>query len=119
MGQPRPGPALRPYANGAAQAVLDKPETRASSAAAAGEKPAKAESKSFAVGMFKGQLTTDQVFPYPAGKGEASPMGTGWPALPISPSLASFTHPTCLPLPLLIQCSTKSRKSSLRSWWGL
>lgn len=66
MGQPRPGPALRPYANGAAQAVLDKPETRASSAAAAGEKPAKAESKSFAVGMFKGQLTTDQVFPYPA-----------------------------------------------------
>lgn len=25
-------------------------------------------SKSFAVGMFKGQLTTDQVFPYPSGK---------------------------------------------------
>jgi len=25
-------------------------------------------SKSFAVGTFKGQLTTDQVFPYPSGK---------------------------------------------------
>ncbi|XP_007521821.1 very long-chain specific acyl-CoA dehydrogenase, mitochondrial isoform X2 [Erinaceus europaeus] len=43
LGQPLPGPARRAYANGAAQ-----------------------ESKSFAVGMFKGQLTTDQVFPYPA-----------------------------------------------------
>lgn len=43
LGQPRPGPARRPYAGGAAQ-----------------------ESKSFAVGMFKGQLTTDQVFPYPS-----------------------------------------------------
>ncbi|XP_021550182.1 very long-chain specific acyl-CoA dehydrogenase, mitochondrial isoform X2 [Neomonachus schauinslandi] len=41
--QPPPGPARRPYASGAAQ-----------------------ESKSFAVGMFKGQLTTDQVFPYPS-----------------------------------------------------
>ncbi|XP_035922166.2 very long-chain specific acyl-CoA dehydrogenase, mitochondrial isoform X2 [Halichoerus grypus] len=41
--QPPPGPARRRYASGAAQ-----------------------ESKSFAVGMFKGQLTTDQVFPYPS-----------------------------------------------------
>lgn len=63
--QPGTGPAQRPYANGAAQAVLDKSETGVSDASPR-EKPAKAESKSFAVGMFKGQLTTDQVFPYPA-----------------------------------------------------
>uniref|UniRef100_A0A8C5K973 Very long-chain specific acyl-CoA dehydrogenase, mitochondrial n=1 Tax=Jaculus jaculus TaxID=51337 RepID=A0A8C5K973_JACJA len=43
LGQPGPAPAGRPYASGTAQ-----------------------ESKSFAVGMFKGQLTTDQVFPYPS-----------------------------------------------------
>ncbi|XP_013377549.1 PREDICTED: very long-chain specific acyl-CoA dehydrogenase, mitochondrial [Chinchilla lanigera] len=43
FGQARPGLALRPYASGSTQ-----------------------ESKSFAVGMFKGQLTTDQVFPYPS-----------------------------------------------------
>ncbi|XP_070419110.1 very long-chain specific acyl-CoA dehydrogenase, mitochondrial isoform X4 [Equus przewalskii] len=43
LGQPRPGPAQRSYASGATQ-----------------------ESKSFAAGMFKGQLTTDQVFPYPS-----------------------------------------------------
>ncbi|KAM6176010.1 very long-chain specific acyl-CoA dehydrogenase, mitochondrial isoform 2-T2 [Erethizon dorsatum] len=42
FGQARPGLALRPYASGTQ------------------------ESKSFAVGMFKGQLTTDQVFPYPS-----------------------------------------------------
>ncbi|XP_054989574.1 very long-chain specific acyl-CoA dehydrogenase, mitochondrial [Sorex araneus] len=66
LGQPGTGPAQRSYANGAAQAVLDKPETGVSSDASAREKPAKAESKSFAVGMFKGQLTTNQVFPYPA-----------------------------------------------------
>lgn len=64
--QPGTSPAQRPYANGAAQAVLDKSETGVSSDATTREKPAKAESKSFAVGMFKGQLTTDQVFPYPA-----------------------------------------------------
>uniref|UniRef100_A0A452UI66 Very long-chain specific acyl-CoA dehydrogenase, mitochondrial n=1 Tax=Ursus maritimus TaxID=29073 RepID=A0A452UI66_URSMA len=40
------------------------------------------ESKSFAVGMFKGQLTTDQPVPHPP------------------------------------QCSTRSRHSSLKSWWG-
>ncbi|XP_040856267.1 very long-chain specific acyl-CoA dehydrogenase, mitochondrial isoform X2 [Ochotona curzoniae] len=43
LGQPRPDPARRLYASGAAQ-----------------------ESRSFAVGMFKGQLTTEQVFPYPS-----------------------------------------------------
>ncbi|XP_045426009.1 very long-chain specific acyl-CoA dehydrogenase, mitochondrial isoform X2 [Lemur catta] len=37
-----------------------------SSEASTREKRAKAESKSFAVGMFKGQLITDQVFPYPS-----------------------------------------------------
>ncbi|XP_036308167.1 very long-chain specific acyl-CoA dehydrogenase, mitochondrial isoform X2 [Pipistrellus kuhlii] len=65
LGHPRPGPAQRHYASGAAQAVLDKSDSL-SSEASTGAKPAKAESKSFAVGMFKGQLTTDQVFPYPS-----------------------------------------------------
>ncbi|XP_008854075.1 very long-chain specific acyl-CoA dehydrogenase, mitochondrial [Nannospalax galili] len=62
LGQPRPAPAPRPYASGAAQAVLDKPDSL--SDASTREKAP--ESKSFAVGMFKGQLTTDQVFPYPS-----------------------------------------------------
>uniref|UniRef100_A0A7N5JR02 Very long-chain specific acyl-CoA dehydrogenase, mitochondrial n=1 Tax=Ailuropoda melanoleuca TaxID=9646 RepID=A0A7N5JR02_AILME len=51
LGHPPPDPARRPYASGAAQ-VSDGGMGR--------------ESKSFAVGMFKGQLTTDQVFPYPS-----------------------------------------------------
>ncbi|XP_008059119.1 very long-chain specific acyl-CoA dehydrogenase, mitochondrial isoform X2 [Carlito syrichta] len=62
--QPRPGPARRPYASGAAQAVLEKSESLPD--ASTRDKQAKAESKSFAVGMFKGQLITEQVFPYPA-----------------------------------------------------
>uniref|UniRef100_G1R9A0 Very long-chain specific acyl-CoA dehydrogenase, mitochondrial n=1 Tax=Nomascus leucogenys TaxID=61853 RepID=G1R9A0_NOMLE len=65
LGQPRPGPARRPYAGGAAQLALDKSDSHPSDALTR-EKPAKAESKSFAVGMFKGQLTTNQVFPYPS-----------------------------------------------------
>ncbi|XP_032945213.1 very long-chain specific acyl-CoA dehydrogenase, mitochondrial isoform X3 [Rhinolophus ferrumequinum] len=65
LGQPQPCPARRPYANAATQAVLDKSDSL-SSEASTKEKRAKAESKSFAVGMFKGQLTTDQVFPYPS-----------------------------------------------------
>ncbi|XP_011909038.1 PREDICTED: very long-chain specific acyl-CoA dehydrogenase, mitochondrial isoform X2 [Cercocebus atys] len=65
LGQPRPGPARRPYAGGAAQLALDKSDSHLSDALSK-EKPAKAESKSFAVAMFKGQLTTDQVFPYPS-----------------------------------------------------
>nr|XP_055161326.1 very long-chain specific acyl-CoA dehydrogenase, mitochondrial [Nyctereutes procyonoides] len=65
LGQPPPGPARRPYASGAAQAVLEKSDSQ-SSEAPTREKQAKAESKSFAAGMFKGQLTTDQVFPYPS-----------------------------------------------------
>ncbi|XP_050018431.1 very long-chain specific acyl-CoA dehydrogenase, mitochondrial [Alexandromys fortis] len=63
--QHRPTSAQRLYASEAAQAVLDKPGTLSSDASTR-EKPAKAESKSFAVGIFKGQLTTDQVFPYPS-----------------------------------------------------
>lgn len=65
LGQPGPYPVRRPYASGAAQAVLDKSDA-VSSEVLTREKPAKAESKSFAVGIFKGQLTTDQVFPYPS-----------------------------------------------------
>ncbi|XP_004760428.1 very long-chain specific acyl-CoA dehydrogenase, mitochondrial [Mustela nigripes] len=65
LGQPPLGPARRPYASGAAQAVLEKSDSL-SPEASTRENQAKAESKSFAVGMFKGQLTTDQVFPYPS-----------------------------------------------------
>ncbi|XP_008528629.2 very long-chain specific acyl-CoA dehydrogenase, mitochondrial isoform X1 [Equus przewalskii] len=65
LGQPRPGPAQRSYASGATQAVLDKSDSVSSETSTSG-KQAKAESKSFAAGMFKGQLTTDQVFPYPS-----------------------------------------------------
>ncbi|XP_054431741.1 very long-chain specific acyl-CoA dehydrogenase, mitochondrial [Pteronotus mesoamericanus] len=65
LGQPRPYAVQRPYASGAAQAVLDKSDA-VSSEVSTREKPAKAESKSFAVGIFKGQLATEQVFPYPS-----------------------------------------------------
>ncbi|XP_003791220.1 very long-chain specific acyl-CoA dehydrogenase, mitochondrial isoform X1 [Otolemur garnettii] len=64
LGQPRLCTARRPFASGAAQAVRDKSDSL--SDASTREKPANAESKSFAVGMFKGQLITDQVFPYPS-----------------------------------------------------
>ncbi|XP_007950499.1 very long-chain specific acyl-CoA dehydrogenase, mitochondrial [Orycteropus afer afer] len=60
----RPGPTDRGYVSGAAQAAVDKSDSL--SDASAKESQAKVESKSFAVGMFKGQLTTDQVFPYPS-----------------------------------------------------
>ncbi|XP_012511118.1 PREDICTED: very long-chain specific acyl-CoA dehydrogenase, mitochondrial isoform X4 [Propithecus coquereli] len=65
LGQPRLCLSRRPYASGAAQAVRDESDSL-SSEASTREKRAKAESKSFAVGMFKGQLITDQVFPYPS-----------------------------------------------------
>ncbi|XP_077021850.1 very long-chain specific acyl-CoA dehydrogenase, mitochondrial isoform X2 [Tamandua tetradactyla] len=64
LGQPKPGPALRPYASGATQAVLDKSDSLPE--VPTKEKQLHTESKSFAVGMFKGHLTTDQVFPYPS-----------------------------------------------------
>ncbi|EQB77181.1 very long-chain specific acyl-CoA dehydrogenase, mitochondrial isoform 1 [Camelus ferus] len=93
LGHLLPGPAWRPYASGAAQAVLDKSDSPSSETSSrekrgktvCGLKPGKSqvrggptldsslkppspeqESKSFAVGMFKGQLTTDEVFPYPS-----------------------------------------------------
>ncbi|XP_056601461.1 very long-chain specific acyl-CoA dehydrogenase, mitochondrial-like [Triplophysa dalaica] len=64
-------PALRNdryYASQAAEAVLDKAQVGSSTAVKAKvEKDIKAvESKSFAVNMFKGQITTEQVFPYPS-----------------------------------------------------
>ncbi|XP_029784324.1 very long-chain specific acyl-CoA dehydrogenase, mitochondrial isoform X1 [Suricata suricatta] len=65
LGQPPLGPARRPYASGAAQAVLEKSDSLPPEASTR-EKQAKAESKSFAAGMFLGQLTTEQVFPYPS-----------------------------------------------------
>ncbi|XP_045426008.1 very long-chain specific acyl-CoA dehydrogenase, mitochondrial isoform X1 [Lemur catta] len=65
LGQPWLCLARRPYASGAAQTVREKSDSL-SSEASTREKRAKAESKSFAVGMFKGQLITDQVFPYPS-----------------------------------------------------
>ncbi|XP_040309362.1 very long-chain specific acyl-CoA dehydrogenase, mitochondrial [Herpailurus yagouaroundi] len=65
LGQTPLGLARRPYASGATQAVLEKSDPL-SPEASTQEKQAKAESKSFAAGMFRGQLTTDQVFPYPS-----------------------------------------------------
>ncbi|XP_051851832.1 very long-chain specific acyl-CoA dehydrogenase, mitochondrial [Antechinus flavipes] len=55
------------YANKASEVVLDKTGS-VSSTASAKDKDIRneLESKSFAVGMFKGQLTTEQVFPYPS-----------------------------------------------------
>uniref|UniRef100_A0A3Q1EQF4 Very long-chain specific acyl-CoA dehydrogenase, mitochondrial n=1 Tax=Acanthochromis polyacanthus TaxID=80966 RepID=A0A3Q1EQF4_9TELE len=57
----------RLYASEAAQAVLEKPAAVGSDAATKVEnKAAAAESKSFAVGIFKGQIATAQVFPFPS-----------------------------------------------------
>ncbi|XP_047241074.1 very long-chain specific acyl-CoA dehydrogenase, mitochondrial isoform X2 [Girardinichthys multiradiatus] len=59
-------PNSRLYASQAAQAVLEKPAVVGSDAASKVEKKTvAAESKSFAVNMFKGQITTAQVFPFP------------------------------------------------------
>ncbi|XP_041926460.1 very long-chain specific acyl-CoA dehydrogenase, mitochondrial isoform X1 [Alosa sapidissima] len=58
----------RLYASQAAEAVLDKQVvgTDSSSKADKVDKDAMVESKSFAVNMFKGQISTAQVFPYPS-----------------------------------------------------
>ncbi|XP_012690872.2 very long-chain specific acyl-CoA dehydrogenase, mitochondrial [Clupea harengus] len=58
----------RRYASQAAEAVLDKPAVGADSTTKSDkvEKAANMESKSFAVNMFKGQISTAQVFPYPS-----------------------------------------------------
>ncbi|XP_019711557.1 very long-chain specific acyl-CoA dehydrogenase, mitochondrial isoform X1 [Hippocampus comes] len=57
----------RLYASQATQAVLEKPAAVSTDAGTAVEnKSAAAESKSFAVNIFKGQIATSQVFPYPS-----------------------------------------------------
>ncbi|XP_005804828.1 very long-chain specific acyl-CoA dehydrogenase, mitochondrial [Xiphophorus maculatus] len=59
-------PNGRLYVSQAAQAVLEKPAAVSSDAAVKVENKAVApESKSFAVNMFKGQIATAQVFPFP------------------------------------------------------
>jgi len=58
----------RPYASQATEAVLEKPVAVGSETVTTKveKKAASIESKSFAVNMFKGQITTAQVFPYPS-----------------------------------------------------
>ncbi|XP_054609444.1 very long-chain specific acyl-CoA dehydrogenase, mitochondrial [Dunckerocampus dactyliophorus] len=57
----------RLYASQAAQAVLEKPAAIGTdSASVVDKKTAAAESKSFAVNIFKGQIATSQVFPFPS-----------------------------------------------------
>ncbi|KAM3590161.1 uncharacterized protein V6R79_004857 [Siganus canaliculatus] len=61
----------RLYASQAAQAVLEKPAAVSSDTATkVDKKTAAVESKSFAVNMFKGQIQTAQVFPYPSALNE-------------------------------------------------
>ncbi|XP_028986683.1 very long-chain specific acyl-CoA dehydrogenase, mitochondrial [Betta splendens] len=61
----------RLYASQAAEAVLEKPAAVGADAASAVEKKsAAAESKSFAVNIFKGQIATPQVFPFPSALNE-------------------------------------------------
>ncbi|XP_070710535.1 very long-chain specific acyl-CoA dehydrogenase, mitochondrial [Pempheris klunzingeri] len=61
----------RLYASQAAQAVLEKPAAIGTDTATKVEKKAvAAESKSFAVNLFKGQIQTAQVFPYPSALNE-------------------------------------------------
>ncbi|XP_046905049.1 very long-chain specific acyl-CoA dehydrogenase, mitochondrial [Hypomesus transpacificus] len=59
----------RPYASQTAEAVLEKPKMgsdTSTSKATVDKTSLSTESKSFAVNMFKGQISTAQVFPYPA-----------------------------------------------------
>ncbi|XP_067113033.1 very long-chain specific acyl-CoA dehydrogenase, mitochondrial-like [Osmerus mordax] len=56
----------RLYATQTAEVVLDKPVSSSATAAKDRKKAQTVESKSFAVNMFKGQITTAQVFPYPS-----------------------------------------------------
>ncbi|XP_012690321.2 very long-chain specific acyl-CoA dehydrogenase, mitochondrial-like [Clupea harengus] len=62
----------RLYASQAAEAVLDKTEVGSTTAVKplANKKALAVESKSFAVNMFKGQISTAQVFPYPSAMNE-------------------------------------------------
>ncbi|MCJ8731435.1 hypothetical protein PDJAM_G00199600 [Pangasius djambal] len=60
--------SLRPYVSQSAEAVLEKSSASSGVAAKAervDKKAASVESKSFAVNMFKGQISTSQVFPFP------------------------------------------------------
>ncbi|XP_078234608.1 very long-chain specific acyl-CoA dehydrogenase, mitochondrial [Pogona vitticeps] len=63
---------VRLYAAQAAEAVLEKSGTKAESAtqAVSEKKSIAGESKSFAAGMFKGQINTEQVFPFPSALNE-------------------------------------------------
>ncbi|XP_032367216.1 very long-chain specific acyl-CoA dehydrogenase, mitochondrial isoform X1 [Etheostoma spectabile] len=62
---------VRLYASQAAEAVLEKPAAVGSDTAGKVEmKTVAAESKSFAVNIFKGQIATAQVFPYPSALNE-------------------------------------------------
>ncbi|KAG7484919.1 hypothetical protein MATL_G00054970 [Megalops atlanticus] len=58
----------RLYASQSAEVVLEKSEvgSESSTKAASEKKPRSEESKSFAVNMFKGQISTGQVFPFPS-----------------------------------------------------
>ncbi|KAM6969827.1 very long-chain specific acyl-CoA dehydrogenase, mitochondrial-like [Aplochiton taeniatus] len=58
----------RLYATQTAEAVLDKPVSGSATATkvVAEKKAAPVESQSFAVSMFKGQIATSQVFPFPS-----------------------------------------------------
>ncbi|XP_048853809.1 very long-chain specific acyl-CoA dehydrogenase, mitochondrial-like [Brienomyrus brachyistius] len=58
----------RLYASQAAEAVLEKPAVASDTVAKTEteRKPVGLESKSFAVNMFKGQISTAQVFPFPS-----------------------------------------------------
>ncbi|XP_056156103.1 very long-chain specific acyl-CoA dehydrogenase, mitochondrial [Lampris incognitus] len=57
----------RPYASQAAEAVLEKAAVGSDASTSKVEKKTNTqESKSFAVNMFKGQITTTQVFPFPS-----------------------------------------------------
>ncbi|KAL4659919.1 very long-chain specific acyl-CoA dehydrogenase, mitochondrial [Arapaima gigas] len=64
----RAAAGVRLYVSQAAEAVLDKSAagSDASARVAAEKKLLSVESKSFAVNMFKGQLNTSQVFPFPS-----------------------------------------------------
>lgn len=57
----------RLYAGQAAEAALEKPAVASDAASSKAEKKAVSpESKSFAVNMFRGQINTSQVFPFPS-----------------------------------------------------
>ncbi|XP_017578539.1 very long-chain specific acyl-CoA dehydrogenase, mitochondrial [Pygocentrus nattereri] len=61
--------SVRLYASQAAEAVIEKPAVGSDAATTADKvekKAASVESKSFAVNMFKGQISTSQVFPFPS-----------------------------------------------------